>query len=131
MIKKLIKLIKTFLSKFNLISNLTAENLALRQQLIVLNRSIKRPKFKAKDRLFWIMLFRFWGNWKDSLILVKPETIVGWHRKGFRLFWKWKSRSKSPGRPRIRPEIRKLIYKMAIANPLWVSFAKIHNWLAI
>jgi hypothetical protein len=62
MIKKLIKLIKTFLSKFNLISNLTAENLALRQQLIVLNRSIKRPKFKAKDRLFWIMLFRFWGD---------------------------------------------------------------------
>ena len=128
MIKKLIKLIKTFLSKFNLISNLTAENLALRQQLIVLNRSIKRPKFKAKDRLFWIMLFRFWGNWKDSLILVKPETIVGWHRKGFGLFWKWKSRSKSPGRPRISPEIRKLIYKMTMANPLWGA-PRIHGEL--
>ena len=104
--KKTINFIKTLLSRFNLIANLTAKNLALRQQLIVLNRSIKRPQIKTKDRLFWIILFRFWGNWEDSLILVKPETIVGWHKKGFRLSWRWKSRSKSPGRPRISQEIR-------------------------
>ncbi|MHC4270167.1 MAG: helix-turn-helix domain-containing protein [Planctomycetota bacterium] len=117
--KNIIKSIKTFLSKFNLIANLTAKNLALHQQLIVLNRSIKRPQIKAKDCLFWIILYLFWKNWQDSLIVLKPETVVGWHKKGFRLFWRWKSRSKSPGRPRINQEIRKLIYKMAMANPLW------------
>ena len=103
MMKNIIKPIKTLLSQFNLIANLTAKNLALHQQLIVLNRSIKRPQIKTKDRLFWLMLFLFWKNWKDSLIVLKPETVVGWHKKGFRLFWRWKSRSKSPGRPRIRP----------------------------
>ena len=84
--KKTINFIKTLLSKFNLIANLTAENLALRQQLIVLNRSIKRPQIKDKDRLFWIILFLFWRNWQDSLIVLKSETVVGWHKKGFRLF---------------------------------------------
>ncbi len=127
--KNITKFIKSFLSEFNLIANLTVENLALHQQLSVLNRSIKRPKFKAKDRLFWIMLFRFWRNWKDPLVLVKPETIVGWHRKGFRLFWRWKSRSKSPGRPQISQEIRNLIYKMAMANPLWGA-PRIHGELS-
>ncbi|MHC4268019.1 MAG: helix-turn-helix domain-containing protein [Planctomycetota bacterium] len=126
--KKTINIIKTILSKFNLIANLTAKNLALHQQLIMLNRSIKRPKFKAKDPLFWIILFYFWRNWKDPLILVKPETIVGWHKKGFKLFWKWKSRPNSPGRPRISQEIRNLIYKMAMANPLWVA-PRIHGEL--
>ena len=116
--KKTINFIKIILSKFNLITNLTAKNLALRQQLIVLNRSIKKPQIKTKDRLFWIFLYLFWNNWQDSLIVLKPETVVGWHKKGFRLFWKWKSRSKNPGRPRISQEIRNLIYKMAIANPL-------------
>ncbi len=126
--KKTINFIKTLLSKFNLIANLTAENLALRQQLIVLNRSIKRPQIKDKDRLFWIILFLFWRNWQDSLIVLKSETVVGWHKKGFRLFWKWKSRSKSPGRPRISQEIRNLIYKMAMANPLWGA-PRIHGEL--
>ena len=81
-----ISFIKTILSRFNLIANLIAKNLALRQQLIVLNRSIKRPQIKTKDRLFWIILYLFWKNWQDSLIVLKPETVVGWHKKGFRLF---------------------------------------------
>ncbi len=126
--KKTINFIKTLLSRFNLIANLTAKNLALHQQLIVLNRSIKRPQIKTKDRLFWIILFLFWKNWQDSLIVLKPETVVGWHKKGFRLFWRWKSRSKSPGRPRISQEIRNLIYKMAMANPLWGA-PRIHGEL--
>jgi transposase InsO family protein len=126
--KRTINFIKTLLSKFNLIANLTAKNLALQQQLIILNRSIKRPQIKTKDRLFWIILFLFWKNWQDSLIVLKPETVVGWHKKGFRLFWRWKSRSKSPGRPRISQEIRNLIYKMAMANPLWGA-PRIHGEL--
>ena len=86
--KKTINFIKTILSKFNLIANLTAKNLALRQQLIILNRSIKRPKINTKDRLFWIILYLFWSNWQDSLIVLRPETVFGWHKKGFRLFWR-------------------------------------------
>ncbi len=126
--QKTINFIKTILSKCNLIANLTAKNLALHQQLIVLNRSIKRPQIKAKDRLFWIILYLFWKNWQDSLIVLKPETVVGWHKKDFRLFWKWKSRSKNPGRPRISQEIRNLIYNMATANPLWGA-PRIHGEL--
>lgn len=116
--KKTLNFIRTLLSKFNLIANLTAKNLALRQQLIVFNRSIKRPQIKTKDRLFWIILYLFWKNWQNSLIVLKPETVVGWHKKGFRLFWRWKSRSKSPGSSRINQKIRNLIYNMTIANPL-------------
>ncbi len=126
--KIIIKLIRNILAKFNLIANLTVNTLALHQQLIVLNRSIKRPQIKTKDRLFWIILYLFWNNWQESLIILKPETVVGWHKKGFRLFWKWKSRSKSPGRPRINHEIRNLIYKMAMANPLWGA-PRIHGEL--
>jgi hypothetical protein len=74
--EKTINFIKTLLSKFNLIANLTAKNLALHQQLIVLNRSIKRPQIKTKDRLFWIILYLFWNNWQDSLIVLKPERFV-------------------------------------------------------
>ena len=72
-----------------------------------------------RDRLFWIILSRFWEGWKDTLIVVKPKTVIGWHRKGFKLFWTWKSRKKRPGRPRIPLEIRKLIKQMAKENPTW------------
>ncbi len=126
--KTTIKLIRNILAKFNLVANLTAKNLALQQQLIVLNRSIKRPQIKTKDRLFWIILYLFWNNWQESLIVFKPETIVGQHKKGFKLFWKWKSRSKSPGRPRINHKTRNLISNMAMANPLWGA-PRIHGEL--
>ena len=84
--KTTIKLIRNILEKFNLIANLTTKNLALHQQLIVLNRSIKKPQIKTKDRLFWIILYLFWNNWQESLIVLEPETVVGWHKKSFRLF---------------------------------------------
>ncbi len=79
--KTTIKLIRNILAKFNLIANLTAKNLALHQQLILLNCSIKRQQIKTKDRLFWIILCLFWRDWQDSLIVLKPETVVGWHKK--------------------------------------------------
>ena len=72
-------------------------NLALRQQLAIWKRHKKRPQIRTKDRLFWIMLCRFWSNWQEPLIVVKPETVIRWHRKGFKLFWKFKSRLKGPG----------------------------------
>ncbi|MCP4976084.1 MAG: integrase, partial [Maribacter sp.] len=117
--KIIIKLIRNILAKFNLIANLTVNNLALHQQLIVLNRSIKRPQIKTKDRLFWIILYLFWNNWQESLIVLKPETVVGWHKKGFRLFWEWKGRSKSTGPPRINQEMTGVISSVTVAKPLW------------
>jgi hypothetical protein len=91
---------------------LALENLALRQQLAVLRRTTKRPELANADRAFWVALSRLWPDWQHALILVKPETVVGWHRKGFKLYWTWKSRNRS-GRPRIDPEIRSLIRRAA------------------
>jgi putative transposase len=95
------------------------ENLALRHQLSVLRRSVKRPKLTSADRLLWAWLCEFWIDWRSSLVIVKPETVIGWHRKGFRLFWTWKVRHGQPGRPPVSKEIRQLIRKMSRENPLW------------
>jgi len=71
---------------------LALENLALRQQLAVLRRGTRRPLLTRVDRMFWVGLRRLWPRWRDSLLLVKPETVIRWHRRGFRLYWTWKSR---------------------------------------
>ena len=128
MMKMLLKLILNLLLGPQKDSDLALENLALRQQLAILIRSKKRPQIRTKDRLFWIMLHRFWSNCQEPLIVVKPETVIRWHRKGFKLFWKFKSRRKGPGRPPISPEIRDLILKMANANLLWGA-PRIHGEL--
>jgi hypothetical protein len=87
---------------------LALENLALRQQLAVLRRTTKRPKLINADRALWVALSRLWPDWQHALILVKPEIVVGWHRRGFRLYWTSESRNRA-GRPRIDVEIRTLI----------------------
>jgi putative transposase len=97
----------------------TLENIALRHQLIVLQRSIPRPQLRRRDRIFWVGLSRLWANWRSSLVLVCPATVVAWHRQGFQLYWRWKSRPRSPGRPPIDLEIRALIRHMARGNPTW------------
>ena len=97
---------------------LAAENLALRQQLALLNRKFNRPQLRRRDRFFWVILSQLWKNWREVLIIVKPETIIKWHRQGFKLYWRWKS--KAPvGRPKIDKEIRELIKRMSLENPLW------------
>ena len=73
-------------------TKLAAENLALRHQLGVLGRSVKRPRFRKRDRIFWVWLSKLWPGWRTALVVVKPATVVAWHRKGFRLYWRWKSR---------------------------------------
>ena len=128
MMKMLLKLILNILLRSQKNSDLALENLALRQQLAILKRPKKRPQIRTKDRLFWIVLCRFWSNWQEPLIVVKPETVIRWHRKGFKLFWKFKSRSKGPGRPPISSEIRDLVRRMAKANPLWGA-PRIHGEL--
>ncbi len=100
-------------------SQLALENLALRQQLIVLRRGIKRPKLRAADRMFWVLLARVWNGWRTSLAIVNPDTVIRWHRKGFKLFWRWKSRFDERGRPRIKPEVISLIRRMSQENRTW------------
>jgi putative transposase len=99
-------------------AELAAENLALRQQLSVLEHKSKRPRLRNRDRIFWAILSRIWTNWRSALLIVQPETVVRWHRRGFKIFWRWKSRAKR-GRPPVELEIRKLIRKMSRENPLW------------
>ena len=100
-------------------ATLQLENVALRQQVAVLKRERPRPRLHPLDRVFWVLLFHLWPRWKDALVIVKPETVIGWHRRGFRLFWKWKSCHGKPGRPRTSKEIRELIQRMSRENSLW------------
>jgi len=95
-----------------------AENLALRQQLAIYHREKSRPRIRLQDRLFSVLLRRCFSGWADWLIVVKPETVIRWHRTGFRLFWRWKSRGK-PGRPQISRKLIALIQKMAKENVTW------------
>src|SRR6266576_6383679 len=89
---------------------LQAEILALRHQLLVLQRSNRGHKLRLgwADRLLWVWLSRLWNDWRSALLLVKPETVIAWHRQGFRLYWRWKSRC-CEGRPTVYPEVRNLI----------------------
>jgi putative transposase len=98
---------------------ISLENAALRSQLAVLQRSVRRPKICRWDRLFWVWLSRLWPGWRSSLLIVQPATVLAWHRKGFRLYWRWKSRTRVGGRPPIARDLRCLIRRMASENPTW------------
>ncbi len=100
-------------------AELAAENLALRQQLAALELKAKRPRLRKRDRIFWVWLSRLWSNWRSALLIVQPETVIRWHKQGFKLYWRWKSRSRKAGRPRIDAEIRKLIRRMSRENAPW------------
>ena len=108
-------------------ANLAVDNLALRQQLAVLRRRRPRPPLAWTDRLFWIALSRTWSRWRSALAIVRPDTVVRWHRGVFRRFWTWRSR-RPPGRPRIDRRTRDLVCQMAQANPLWGA-PRIHGEL--
>ena len=97
--------------------SLILENLLLRQQIIILKRKTKKPKLKNIDRIILIWISKLWSNWKSALIIVKPETLIGWHKEGFKFFWRWKSRT--TGRPLIDWELIKLIRKLQKDNPIW------------
>jgi putative transposase len=99
-------------------ATLHLENLALRHQLGVLRRSVKRPELTSADRLLWVWLYKVWNDWRSCLVIVKPETVIAWHRKGFRLFWTWKVRHGQPGRPAVPKDVRELIRRMSRENPL-------------
>ena len=99
-------------------SELVAENALLRQQLIILRRQVKRPACTKTDRMLLVLLARMVRTWKQALVIVKPETLLRWHRQGFKLFWKYKSRAASL-KPRLSQETISLIQEMASNNRLW------------
>ncbi len=98
-------------------ASLVAENLLLRQQLAVLRRTGPRPRLRPIDRAFWVVVSCLWSRWADTLAIVQPATVIGWHRRGFARFWAWKSRP--VGRPPLAPELVSLIEQMSRENPLW------------
>jgi hypothetical protein len=108
---------------------LLLENLALRQQLAVLKRRHPRPRLSAFDKFFWVLARRFWSGWKQTLIVVDPETVVRWHRSGFALYPRVISRARRvTGRRRISKEVRDLIFRMVTENPTWGA-PRIHGEL--
>ena len=107
---------------------LHTEILALRQQVAVLKRKRPRPLLRKADRVFWVILSCLWPGWRHALVIVRPETVIGWHRKAFRLFWTWKSRRGKPGRPPVSREIRYLVRRMSRENTRWGA-PRIHGEL--
>ena len=109
--------------------SLLLENLALRQQLVVLKRRHPRPRLSTFDKLFWVFTQRVWSGWKQSLIIVTPETVVRWHRAGFRLYWRFISKvRRRVGRKQTPQEVRDLIFRMVAENPTWGA-PRIHGEL--
>jgi putative transposase len=116
-------------SAFRSRGELLLENLALRQQLLALHAKQPRPRLSSVDRRFWVVLREVWSGWKRSLILVIPETVVRWHRTGFRLYWSWISHArKAVGRKPISREVRDLMFRMVAENPTWGA-PRIHGEL--
>ncbi len=115
----LVALAAAFLAFFRQRTELQLESLALRHQRGVLQRSVKRPKLTAADRFLWAWLSAVWEDWQSSAAIMKPATVIGWHRKGFGLFWTWKIRRGRPGRPAVPADVRSLIRAMSRDNPLW------------
>jgi putative transposase len=109
--------------------DLLMENLALRQQLMMLTQKYSRSRLAATDRLFWVLLRRLWSGWRRALLIVQPETVVRWHRAGFKLYWKWLSRKHAVvGRKPTSKELRELIFRMVAENRTWGA-PRIHGEL--
>ena len=109
--------------------DLGLEIVALRQQLMVLKGRTKRVQVRRSDRSFWVLLRRVWPRWSNPLLIVKPDTVVRWRRKGFHLYWRFRSRSKPVGRPITGPEVRTPLHSMASENPTLGSCP--HPWRAV
>src|SRR5260370_2578875 len=118
MVTILSAVVSIFAFRFRSRASLELKLIALEHQLAVLRRQRPgRPQLSSLDRLLWVLLYRIWPQVVDAMVLVKPATVVEWHRKGFRFYWRWRSRG--PGRPRISTDIRDLIRRIGRANPLW------------
>ncbi len=125
----LIPLFATLVDLLRSRASLQLEMLALRQQLaMIASRDGKRLRFRQSERIFWVWLYRLWPACLQTLAIFKPDTLVRWHRKGFRLYWTWKSRRRQGGRPSIDPGVRELIRTMSRNNVGWGA-PRIHGEL--
>jgi putative transposase len=123
--------IRALLRLFRSRGSLVLENLALRQQLTVLKRQHRRPSLGIFDKIFWVVARRVWSGWKHSLIIATPETVVRWHRAGFRLYWRLISKVRARvGRMPTSKGVRDLIFRMVAENPTWGA-PRIHGELLI
>src|SRR6202051_2860673 len=122
-------LVGSFLRLFRSRRRLLLENLVLRQQLATLKRRHRRARLDLVDNLFWVAVRRFWSGWKQALLVVTPETVVRWHRTGFRMYWRLISRVRAQvGRRRTPKQVRELIFQMVAENPTWGA-PRIHGEL--
>jgi len=128
MIKSLKTLITTIRNWFSSRNQLVLEILLLRHQIAILQRKTKKPRLKTSDRALFVLISRYLKSWRQTITIVKPDTVIRWHRKGFKLFWRWKSSHGKPGRNCIDHKIRKLIRDMSLANHLWGA-SRIHGEL--
>jgi len=120
MFRILLLLVTTIFRCLHARRTLLLENLVLRQQLAVLKRKHPRPRLRTFDKIFRVLARRFWSGWKHALIVVSPETVVGWHRTGFKLYWRAISRARRViGRKRISKEVRNLTFRMVAENATW------------
>jgi transposase InsO family protein len=128
MVDLFLSLLGALRSAFRSRASLALENLALRQQLANLRHTSGRPRLRKSDRVFWLVLSRLWSRWAEVLVVVKPDTVVRWHRAGFRLLWRWKSRSRSLAESDVSAEVKTLIRQMAETNVGWGA-PKVHGEL--
>src|SRR5215475_9239779 len=126
----ILMLLRSLLTDFRNQAAMQAEIIALRHQLIVLQRTqkTKRLILGRADRCLWVWLSRLWSRWRSALIIVKPETVIGRHRQGFQWYWTWKTRHGRSGRPRVSKETRDLIRTMSRDNATWGA-PRIHGEL--
>jgi len=128
MIESIQKDLNWIFQKLNIIANLTAENIALCHQLAVLKRNQNRAILKNRDRLFWMILSRIWSGWRNAIMIVQPDTVVRWHKRTFKSYWRRKSQQRKRGRASLDPDVRSFVLQMANANHLWGA-PKIHGEL--
>jgi len=128
MLEIFLNLLATLRSALRTRTELALENLAVRRQLAALHLCTPRLRLRRADRAFWIGLSQIWSRWSTALVIVKPDTVVRWHRAGFRLFWRWKSRSRTPAKDDVPAEVKQLIRRMAGANVTWGA-PRIHGEL--
>src|SRR5215467_11188384 len=129
MFSSLRHLVGWIFSAFGSRQDLVLENLALRQQLLALHNKRPRGRLSARHKLFWVLLKKVWSGWQKPLILVTPRTVVAWHRAGFRLYWKYLSRTRRVvGRRPVSRDVCQLIFRMAAENPTWGA-PRIHGEL--
>jgi putative transposase len=128
MLEMLLSFLHSFRVYFWNRADLQMEILALRHQIVVLQRQTPKAKLKPADRRFWVGMSQFWSRWRSALWIVKPATVLDWHRRGFRWYWTWKVQHGEPGRPRVPKETRELIRTLSRDNVGWGA-PRIHSEL--